>query len=256
MPQLKHINFISNGFFTDKILAGLSDIRKLCKKKNIGVDISISVDGIGGVQDFHRGHKDAFVNADNTIRAILKEKECLVDSINVICTITRYNIAEINEVEEWSKNLGINVAYNIATENVRIENQERVNDFSVFSDEQSRMLAQEFFYRKYIEENSERYFAIFLFLKTGRRYDICPCIYNNWVTLTPDCQLGFCATHSKNLGNGLEISPLEIIKSNISYLDEIKHQYCSTCSHYMYGLNYEGLKHMQEDKMNNYFFRG
>lgn len=61
------------------------------------------------------------------------------------------------------------------------------------------MLAQEFFYRKYREAGSERFFGIYLFLRTGRRYALCPCMFNEWITLTPDSQIRFCATPGAKL---------------------------------------------------------
>lgn len=256
LPQIQEINFISNGYFTDKIKDDLKKIRELCSKKNVRNSISISVDGINEMQDFHRGHKDSFINADKTISELKNDLNNYADSINVICTITRYNISRINEVELWSKQMGIDVAYNIATENVRIENEDKVKDFSVFSDEISRMLTEEFFYKKYSETLSERYFSIYLFLKYKKRFDTCPCMFNQWITITPDGELGFCATHSKKLGSGIEESSYDIVKRNLNYLDEIKKNYCNRCSHYMYELNDEGLRLMLEDQYKNTFFKG
>jgi len=251
LPKLKVFNIISNGFFTDKILSQLEKIKPICESKGIKVNLSISVDGVNDMQDFHRGHKDAFVNADTTIRKILKDKEKYVDLLNVICTITRYNIYRISEVEAWSKDLKIDVSYNIATYNVRIENEDRLEDFSIFSDEHARMLAQEFFYAKALSKRDEKYFALYLYAKEKKRYSDCSCKYNDWVTLTPDAQIGFCATYSKNLGSSLEKSAYDIVQGNLDYLDEIKANHCKTCSHYMYSLDSAGLKkfHVEKKKM-------
>lgn len=256
LPLLGRLNIISNGYCTERILYCLKELKQMTNSKGIKVHLSLSVDGIGDMQDFHRGHKSAFQNVNNTLDALLQSTKDYVDGVNIICTITKYNISRINEVELWAQNKGVKVAYNIATENVRIENQDKINDFSIFSDEHKRMLAQEFFYKKYLDENSERYFAIYLFLKEQIRYAMCPCMYNEWITLTPDCQLGFCATHSKNLGSALENSAYGIVQNNLKYLEELKLTYCSNCSHYIYRLNDIGLKKMLDDKFINAFYRG
>lgn len=253
LSDLNEFNIISNGFFTEKILSKLAQIKEIAAGRNVKVNLSISVDGINDMQDLHRGRKNAFINADKTIRSILSCKDKYVDSLNVICTITKINISRINEVEAWAESLGIEVSYNIATVNVRIENENRLENFSVFSDEHSRMLAQEFFYTKYRTTGIEKYFGLYLFLKTGKRYADCPCMFNEWITLTPDTQIGFCATHSKNLGSALQESPYEIVQNNISYLKEIKKTYCNSCSHYMYSLNTEGLKLLYDEKMREIF---
>lgn len=255
LPNLKRFYVISNGYFTNKILDALSEIKAECSRKNIKLNVSFSVDGIDDMQDLHRGHVNAFKNVCNTLDLILEDKGKYADSVKIISTITKYNISRISEVDIWAKNLGIEITYNIATVNVRIKNEDREKDFSVFSDERARMLASEFFYRKYQSTKKEVYFAIFLFLMTGKRYDICPCMYNEWVTLTPDTQLGFCATHSKNLGSGLERSSYDIIQENIPYLEQLKRENCLHCSQYMAGLNTEGLKELYKDIMKNKFIK-
>ena len=80
-------------------------------------------------------------------------------------------------------------------------------------------------------------------------------MYNEWITLTPDSQIGFCATHSKNLGSGLERSAYDIVNDNLSYLQEIREKFCRTCSHYMYSLNVEGCRLMLDDRRRNSFMR-
>lgn len=255
LPNLKEFYFISNGYLTDRILSSLSEIMKRCRRNNIVLNLSISVDGIGKIQDFHRGHKKAFENADNTIVRILENKKSYVDYLNVICTITRYNIGRINEVEMWAKKRGIDVAYNIATVNHRIENEDRVDDFSVLRDKRTRMLCAEFFYNKAFEDDSEKYYAIYLFLRYGKRFSSCPCIRKQMVTLTPNGELSYCATHSKELGSALKDSAIKIYNKNLGYLTELKETCCDTCSHYIYSLNAVGLKLWNEEKRRIRFVR-
>jgi MoaA/NifB/PqqE/SkfB family radical SAM enzyme len=253
LPKLEVINIISNGYLTDNIILKLSNIKRMCKSRNIKVNLSISVDGVDDMQDFHRGKSGAFLNVNNTIEQILKSPQTYVDYLDVICTITKYNIARINEVEVWAKKLGVQVEYNIATVNERIENKDK--DFLVFEDEQAKMLATEFFYNKYRETQKEKYFSIYLFLRYQKRFSDCPCMYNEWITVTPDGNIGFCATHSKGLGSGIEESPYDIVNRNKKYLKQIKRTYCGSCSHYSYMLNEKGLKILYKNKKANMFMR-
>lgn len=255
LPALKAINIISNGYCTDKILKDLSCLKSKCSAKGVRLNLSISVDGYGKMQDFHRGRKNAFVNADRTCREIMNNKGQYVDGLDVICTITKHNISRINEVDVWSKALNIPVEYNIASLNRRIDNYKKENDFLLFSDRHARRLATEFFYCKYKETGKEKYFALYLYLRTHKRYTECPCMYNDWVTLTPDAQIGYCATRSKNLGSALETSAYELFNGNLKYLKMLKKKYCSECCHYSYRLNYKGLVLMHKDRMKNWFMR-
>lgn len=255
LPKLRTFNIISNGFFSEKIINTLAEIKEICKPRNVKVNLSLSLDGIGELQDFHRGHVKAYENLESTVRLINENRSNYIDNLNIICTITRYNIYSINEVEIWAKRNNIEVAYNIATVNARIENEDKTEDFSVFSEEQTRMLAQEFFYKKYRDTNSERYYAIYLYLRYHKRFSCCPCDNLEWITLTPDSQIGFCATHSRKLGSGLEKTATEIVQTNLNYLNEIKKEYCSSCSHYMYNLNSDGLRMMHKDMIKNNYLR-
>ena len=255
LPSLKNFYIISNGYFTERITKNLREIKRMCKPKGIKVNISFSVDGIEDMQDFHRGKKGAFENVEKTIRALWENQEEYIDFMNLTCTITKYNIKRINEVEVWVEKMGIPMAYNIATLNVRIENEDRVESFSLMQDEHARMLAMEFFHKKYMETAEEKYYILYLYLRDGKRYADCPCMYNEWITLTPNGQIGFCATHSKELGSALERSAYEIIRENISHLDEIKQEHCNGCSHYTSMLNAEGYKLLREEMRKNYYVR-
>lgn len=249
LPTLKEFYFISNGYFTNKILSKLSSIKKICAENGIKVNVSISVDGIGDMQDFMRGREGAWKNAVATLEQIKENQKYYCDYLNVICTITKYNIYRIEEVEQWSKDFGVDVAYNVATENVRIDNFNKLDEFTIYNDEEARRMTAEFFYKKAKLENSVRYYAIYLFVKDGKRYASCDCARKGWVTLTPDSQLGYCATHSKNLGNALEQSSYQLFQDNTDYLQELSQEHCSKCSHYMYGLNYEGMRLYYKDKL-------
>ena len=240
IPTLKYFYIISNGYTTELILQKMKEIRKICDEHNVKIDLSISVDGVGEMQDFMRGKKGAWEHADATVR-MLKETQ-LCDSINIICTITKHNVYNLHEVERWAEKNSLNVNYNIATINVRINNDSRFEDFTVFNDENARFAAQEFFYRKAIQLQLPKYYGLYLFVKTGIRYAPCPCRRNDWVTLTPDSQLGYCATHSKNLGSALENSAYDIFNGNLDYLKELTDAECEHCSHYLYRLNRAGTK--------------
>ena len=240
IPSLKHLFFISNGYFSDLICEKLEKIKKITCKYGVSIDLALSIDGIAEMHNQMRGNADAWDHMMTTLTSLKKEKH--YDSLGVICTITKLNVYNLYEVEEWAKANSICVNYNIATINRRIDNYSKYEDFTIFNDKKAEYMAEEFFYKKFHETLSKKYFAIYLYIKEKRRYAHCPCQVNSWVTLTPDSQLGYCATHSKNLGNVLENSSYELFQNSIDYLYEIKNKYCESCSHYIYGLNKEGKK--------------
>lgn len=241
LPSINNFFFISNGYFTEKILASLKEITALCNERNVKVNISISVDGIDDMQDTMRGHKNAFVHADETCRRIIAEPGVYCDYLNVISTITKVNIGRIYEVEKWSEELGIDVAYNVATIHERIANDYKYEDFSVFTDEEARHLAMEFFYGLFRKDLSERYFAIYYFIRTGKRIAYCD-YQHGALTVAPNGNIAYCATHSKELGSAIGGKTSEVYNANIDYQNKLIDTFCEGCSHYMYSLTAKGLK--------------
>ena len=254
LPKLKELYIITNGYFSERIKQCLTLIKPICKERNVKINLSLSIDGINDMQDFHRGHKGAFDKMLATIN-ILKSND-LVDHLGVVTTITRYNIARISEVEVWCQENNLEVNYNIASEIVRLSNSEKVNDFSLLHDEHARMMAREFFYHLFMETKNEKYYALYLYLKEGVRYAPCPYQTIQWVTLTPDTQIAYCATSSKNLGSCLECSALELVKNNEDYLKELCKDKCHNCAHYIQYLSASGLHEMHKEILRNEFMRG
>ena len=246
LPKLENIYIITNGFLTNIILDKLCTLKKICNNYNVLLNISVSVDGIGEIQNMHRGNNLSSKMTFTTIDSILADKDKYCDSINCICTITKHNIEYINEVEAWSIKKNITVNYNIATIHKRINNDYKYNDFSIFTDEHSRLLAEEFFYSKFVQTKSEKYFGIYLYIKDQKRY--APCVYRNkGVTLTPNSELLYCATFSDELGNTLEKDSYKLYFNNKKYKKNLKKQHCSGCSHYIYNLSTSGyIKYCKE----------
>ncbi len=103
LPRLRAINIISNGYFTNSIIEKLSNIKTLCDEKGVSVNLSLSIDGVGKMQDYMRGHKDAWTNVIETISRIKLDESSYCDSLAVICTVTKHNVYKLEEVEAWSK---------------------------------------------------------------------------------------------------------------------------------------------------------
>lgn len=251
LPCIQVFNVISNGYFIEKYKTVLPKLKKKCNEKGVKLNLTLSLDGIRDMQEFHRGHKQAWQNINATFRLINKNPEEYYDTLNIICTITKHNIYRVVEVENWSRAMGIKVEYNVATVNVRIDNTQMVDDFSLFGDEHARLMAQEFFYTMFIQEKSQRYFAIYYYIRHRKRISACPCKNNRWVTLTPNKQLGFCATHSNELGDAYERSAYEIFNENLEHLNLIKKKFCTTCSHYSYELTKHGKKEYYKELIHN-----
>ncbi len=240
LSELSAIYLISNGYFTERICKLLKPIKAHCSSRNIKVNLALSIDGVGDMQDFMRGKEGSYTAINNTVNALQANLESYCDQLTGICTITKHNIERIGEVELWASLNQIEVSYNIATEHKRIANADKVGSFSILHDDKAKMLAREFFFKQYHKTHNEKYMALFLFLSTGKRMSSCLYQKCRGVTLNPDGGLAYCATYSDVVGNACEVSALSLFRSNSHYHDKLCQQRCSVCSHYMYQLDSVG----------------
>ena len=141
----------------------------------------------------------------------------------------------------WAAEKGIPVSYNVATVHARLQNDDRYDNFSVFSDEIARHLTMEFFYAQFLKTRERKYFALYYYVKTGKRIAGCNC-HSGSVTLTPNSMLAYCATHSKEIGKAEEGTAKKIYEENLNHRKELRDNTCASCSHYMYDLTEEGEK--------------
>lgn len=246
LPKIKNIFIISNGYLTNRILNKLEIIKKECMNKGIKLTVSISIDGVGQVHDQMRGRDNIFSNVEKTCKEISKNRSKYCDSFGVICTVTKVNIFNLNEVEYWANKNNIPITYNIATIHKRLFNEDKYDIFSVLTDEQARCLAIEWFYYKFKRTLSEQYYAIYRYLLNGKRIAKC-CYQYDGVTLMPNGDIAYCATHSKIIGNGLKEESEKIFTMNLKYKKELIENECKTCSHYSEALSLDHYLEYVED---------
>ncbi len=235
LPSVKNLYMISNGTIpscTEKAIA----IKKICEKNNVKFTLSFSIDGFENVHDEMRGRKGTFKKLMHTVDEILKAPAQYCDYLNFICTLTKKNIYYVNELEAFAKKIGITVSYNVATVHERLKNDVKYQEYSLFTDEEAKMLAREFFYSKFRETNSKTYYALFRYLCGSKPVRCAECAYlHNAITLTPNGDICYCATHSKALANAknTNVDIEQVYYENKEYNDYIKKNYCASCSHYM-----------------------
>jgi MoaA/NifB/PqqE/SkfB family radical SAM enzyme len=251
LPKMSDLFIITNGYPTNNIIEKLKIIYKHCNQKNIKLTVSISVDGVGEMQDIMRGKAGAFKHICETLSQIEDDKIHLCDYYQIACTITKVNVYHITELEAWAENMGYPVTFNIATVHKRLKNEDKYDQFSLFGDEHARMLAAEFFYSKYFETHSERYYGLYYYIKYKKRIMMC---YhkNDAVTLLPNGHLAYCATHSDEVGNCCTDKAKNIFfnSDNIAYRKEMQATYCDECSQYSAILTPQAyLKHYAKERM-------
>lgn len=256
LPRLRHLYIISNGYFTDNILEKSIIIHNICRTHRIKYHLSISVDGIGEMQNTMRGNPKASEKTIDTCLLIKSNPNIYCDDFGLICTITKINVYNLAELDAWAKDNSLKITYNVATIHKRIANEKKYEDFSVFTDKEAQLLASEFFYSKFLENYSDLYFTRYYVTRYQKRVAVCG-HKNGTVTLTPDGAISYCATHSNEIGNALKKSAKKIFfaNENLRYRAKLHKEYCNSCTHYSDAIDKEfwGLYISEIKRLFNYY---
>lgn len=103
MPNLRQLDLVTNGFLSQKTIVIIKQLAVLCRKKNIQLNINVSLDGIAQMHETMRGVPDAYKKTTKTIlalKSIQKKYHFWLGIGGVICHL---NLYEIEKVEEWCK---------------------------------------------------------------------------------------------------------------------------------------------------------
>ena len=253
LPKIKKIYIISNGYFTERIIEKTKKIKDICKNNNIEFTISFSLDGVGKIHDLVRKQEGCFDNLMKTINFIKKEQDLYCDKLNFICTISKYNVEYLLELDMFCRKNELMINYNIATEHERLKNHDKYGEYSILSDRRSTLLAAEFFYQKFRETNLNKYYALFMYLRDNVHYRYCGCQYlHDAITITPEGNICYCATRSKEIGNIYSDNIEQVYFSNAEYNNQIKEEYCIHCSHYIVDLVGEAENKLLNERLINY----
>ncbi len=246
LKSLKDIYIISNGVSSNLLLNNLSEAKKLCKKKGVKLNLTISLDGVGGIHDKTRGIPGSFEKTIETIN-------CIKDNINEYCdnfdlgyTISKSNTSDMVWAKELAASWGVDVYFHLAVPNKRIYTFDN-EDYSVLQNKKSSFLAREFFYSEFVENSSiKKKFKSFInyyYLKDDKHKRIAVCNYiKRDITINESLDLYLCATASEKIGSLLRSSISDYIKSGDVDRECINiKKNCGSCIHYAFAPTFYGI---------------
>lgn len=249
LPKLKAIHMISNGTLSDRLLHVTEKIQAHCRAHNVCFSLSLSFDGVGPVYHACRGIA-SFDEVLSSIERILAEPKKYCDSFSAGCTVSKYNVNHLTELDSFCRSQGIPVFYRLAVANRRIHNLHYAGEFSVLSSEADRQAAMEFFFGKTVDRSNRNwkqkftYYSIFKYLKSGGHLRLADCFWQ-WrdATIDESGKIYYCATQSKCLGtlSGSNASEIFHSKENRNYRLQLVEQYCQHCIHYAFSPTIKGV---------------
>ncbi|MFZ5968927.1 MAG: radical SAM protein [Bacillota bacterium] len=236
LPNLKDISIISNGVLSSQILKKLELIYSMCRNKGVKLNVTFSIDGYGEKHDEIRGIKGSFVKTIDTIKSIQINKGKYCDNLGVICTISRYNIYSLSQLESYFKVNNLpKISYQLAIQHKRLSNEDLVEEFSIMNDKHMKMVAREFFFSKYCETKEVRYYYIFKYILNNFSNRMLSCMWqSDAITIDASGNICYCAVESDKIGaiNDANIYGQVFKKQNLEYRKNIIESKCNNCIHY------------------------
>ena len=241
LPKLKYVYLISNGLAGQRIKEYTEYAKHYLSAKGIRVSLCISIDGIGEVHDKIRGIEGNFTRSKHLIEDILKDSDKYCDQLTIGHTLSRFNIARVYELDAIESLFNIPIDIHLAVPNKRIGTFTDADRYDVLADEETRQLAAEFFFSRFLKAESyhlkARYYANYYYLSHNGKGRLSNCFYRfRDITIDENLNMSLCATASESLGNlkGESASILAKSKRAKKEVRRLKKECCNRCIHYSY----------------------
>ncbi|MHB1297044.1 MAG: radical SAM protein [Gemmatimonadaceae bacterium] len=233
MPSLRQVNLTSNGYATDRIVAGLESFLPRLREKGIGFSVNLSMDGVGEVHDKVRNRPGAFAGLDATVHALLKMRRRFPFNLVLACTFTHSNVDDAENVLEYARERGVYAIFRRAFTIDRIANREDYPGFAPTAEQDLRIKAFLARIRTEYDRSHARglYYDMLLGMMEGEERSV-PCLYRKaGLFIDHVGDMFVCTVFSRRLGSALEQDPERIYMDSVGHREELACGSCRGCSH-------------------------
>lgn len=113
IPKLKSLGVITNGFLTDQVVEQVKETARLCQKRGVLFNVSVSLDGVGKMHEEVRRIPKAFEKTTTTLLKLQKLQKAYHFGLGSGSVLLKQNIGRIEEMENWYKKHNIDHSYQI-----------------------------------------------------------------------------------------------------------------------------------------------
>lgn len=237
LPKLKHISLITNGYNAPIVIQRIKEIAEVVERRGGGLDVMVSLDGVGEVHDRVRGKSGNFERAVEVLR--FAKGHSGVQNVRVGCTVIKENVYGLHDLFDFCQKEGVYVKYRIGIPHKRLYSEEVTGPFKLDDDEIVHIA--EFLKglcRHYETSPLQRYFYRSLvdqLLHHAPRRSGCDWQHRG-ATVTARGELLYCAVKSPTIGNFVSgVSEKDYFASE-PLLEGIRSNECANCLHDYVGL--------------------
>ncbi|WP_422105129.1 polysaccharide pyruvyl transferase family protein [Winogradskyella sp.] len=231
VPTIRGLSIITNAIEDHDVLDRIKKIKAICDEKQVHFAAMVSIDGVGKVHDQVRGVKGNFETAIKVFKYL--EDELKIPT-SFGCTISKINAWDADDLLYYAKKNNMYGRFRIAETINRLYNHNRGKVIRNFDADETYNLLLFFEKLKVTYEKNKTfkrtYSSIQNMLQGGNRLIGCP-YHNDGIVLGSKGQISYCAPKSKEIGNGVESSALDIYKKNFQEKERIIKEHCNDCIH-------------------------
>ncbi len=231
VPNIRGLSIITNAIESEDVLERIKKIKSICEKHKVQFSAMVSIDGVGKAHDQVRGVKGNFESAISVFKYL--EQDLKIPT-SFGCTISKINAWDADDLLYYAKRHGMYGRFRVAETINRLYNHDRGKVIRNFDADETYNLLLFFEKLKRTYEKNKTYkrtySSIQNVLKGGDRLIGCP-YHKNGIVLGSKGQLSYCAPKSKEIGNALEVSGLELYKDNFDEKGRILKENCKSCIH-------------------------
>lgn len=232
-PKLRNMSINTNGLPPDAAVANADAIARACRDRRAGFSISVSLHGLGDVQDAIVGVPGAFAQAAETLRRLRERRSSGPFFLGVNCVITGANAARIEDIHRWCGDRDLPVNYTLGEVRDRFHNRDMRD--AILLDGPGRTAVIDFLKRRAAERSPRNHHALRYHVLAGmlerdeERSLACHYALGGAI-LDSRGQLYYCK-QSEPIGNALEESA-EALYFRPDHLDYRRRELCGRlCLH-------------------------
>lgn len=231
-PRITGASMITNAIREKDVQERVMECADVCRQGGVSFSVMVSLDGVGPVHDTVRGREGNFASAIHCLEAF----RAAGIPVSFGCTITKSNVAQVDELLEWAQENHFYGRFRVAEFIQRLYNDPQVAFIRNF-DEVERHHLGLFFARLQHEFEPDpmvrkTYRSIQGMIAEGKpRSTGCP-YHAEAVILTSRGELLYCSPKSPVLGTVLERgAAARVFFGNLAKRREIREKHCSDCIH-------------------------
>jgi len=237
MRRLRALSLVSNGLLPERILADAEAMLAIARPRNIGFNISISLDGVGTDHDRVRGVEGAFDKVLATLDGLKRLRQGHDFWMGVGFTLMRENLTSAREFRCWAEEHDLEVGFvPVGFHGSYVSNLDLQDRIDFRAEEKDELFAfmQELGTRRMLFDPSAFYWSDMVRVYRDGADRTTPCPYN-MDGLALDCHgdVFYCLSTSKigNCLSGRSVSEIYYDSDNLRYrAGAMRGDICSKCN--------------------------